>query len=1330
MSRRIRTRFARLSVRPLEDRLVPATTFKVLSLDTANSVAVEHSAVTGDDFGGIAVSNSHLFVTGNTATARFNRTNLSGAASTGFLYEALTGDLRSQKVYSFGSGPGAPTTQSSLFADRLLEVNGTTGALTGTEIVLSEFIPIGFDTGFFAGYDRVVVHPSNGAVYEINPANGQVTILSGFLPNAPHQNGAGWAYFGVAEHFGGVDYLAYVDTPTSIARQRVDNGAVTNLASFPGLGLGDMDTFTVSPGNSRWYFHNEGLSVFAAGAQPDDEVAGYADATFQVGDFIVTNLLNSGTGSLRDVIALANAAGPNQPITFQPGLTGTINLTTPISVTQPVDLLGPGSAVITVTGGHNLFAPSAGVGLAAQGLTLNGTAGPGLTVGYALTANNDLRVTGANVAVTGALSTNDVVVISAGAGNVSFAGGVTVTAGTLTVTDGNAVELGPTTVVNGTLAHANPGNGFNVGLGGALTGTGSVTGSVFTEGTLGGSLTVNGNVTVAAGGIVAPGPGVDSVVVTGNLTFNAGGTFTADINGNGSADQLVVGGTVDIGTGSFLSPVFGAGPTPGDANVLIDNGGSDPLVGSIDGIRNRSGRAYGGSFFQIRYDGGSGNDLELVANSSPVIDPNIDTRLTPILEDVPPSSNPGTSVDALVASGGLYADAEGPFRSGLAFTASDTANGTWQFSRNGGTSWTNFVGLTNANATLLEADGAGQNRVRFQPAANLFGRATLTFKAWDTTNGLLDGTTGANATAGGFNSPYSSAAETASIDVLAVNDPPVPGDDFFSVAEDTNLNRPAGQIQSNDTDVDGPFPLTVALVSGPAHGSLGLLADGSFNYLPDPNYNGPDAFTYKAIDGSGEFGVGVVYLTVTAVNDNPAAGDDTISLPEDGGPVPVDVLADDTIAPDAGETLTVSAVTQGANGSVAIAADLKSVTYTPAKDYNGPDSFTYTISDGNGGSATATVAVTVTAVNDPPVANNDTAALVEDGGPQSIDVLVNDTTGPDAGETLTVAEVTQGLHGTVTIGPGGLSIRYQPNADFSGMDQFLYTIADGNGGTAAAAVVVNVANDGADRLEVVPSVTLVTFTESVPPPSLPIALDAGIRVGTALEGVLTGATVKFAAGYVKKKDTLRWTPVAGVPIKGTFAAGTGILKLTGTAFPADYEAALRRVQYFNGSPAPVDGLRTVAVQLQDAAGVGGAAAFSLRVIGVNTAPTLSFPTTLKPAAFKLGKAPVAVTGPLKIVDVDNTRLLGATVSIGTNRQVDDVLTINKLTTGIVFGISFSYANGVLTLTGNATRATYLKVLKLVKFGATSGPGLTRSLSFQVFDGNLQSNTVSRDVTVG
>ena len=73
--------------------------------------------------------------------------------------------------------------------------------------------------------------------------------------------------------------------------------------------------------------------------------------------------------------------------------------------------------------------------------------------------------------------------------------------------------------------------------------------------------------------------------------------------------------------------------------------------------------------------------------------------------------------------------------------------------------------------------------------------------------------------------------------------------------------------------------------------------------------------------------------------------------------------------PDAGEVLSISATTNGAHGTVAITGGGTGLTYTPNADYFGPDSFTYTISDGNGGSDTATVNITVTNVNDPPVAN-------------------------------------------------------------------------------------------------------------------------------------------------------------------------------------------------------------------------------------------------------------------------------------------------------------------------------------------------------------------------
>ncbi len=103
--------------------------------------------------------------------------------------------------------------------------------------------------------------------------------------------------------------------------------------------------------------------------------------------------------------------------------------------------------------------------------------------------------------------------------------------------------------------------------------------------------------------------------------------------------------------------------------------------------------------------------------------------------------------------------------------------------------------------------------------------------------------------------------------------------------------------------------------------------------------------------------------TVTPVvnpNNNPDAVDDAATVAEDSGANTINVLANDTTAPDTGETLTITAVTQGANGSVAITGGGTTVSYTPNADYFGPDSFTYTVSDGNGGTDTATVNVTVT----------------------------------------------------------------------------------------------------------------------------------------------------------------------------------------------------------------------------------------------------------------------------------------------------------------------------------------------------------------------------------
>ncbi len=192
---------------------------------------------------------------------------------------------------------------------------------------------------------------------------------------------------------------------------------------------------------------------------------------------------------------------------------------------------------------------------------------------------------------------------------------------------------------------------------------------------------------------------------------------------------------------------------------------------------------------------------------------------------------------------------------------------------------------------------------------------------------------------------------------------------------------------------------------------------------------------------------GATYVVSAAVNQPPVASNDSAATVEDT-PVTIAVLANDW-DPDS-DTLTVTSVTQGANGAVTINAG-GSVTYTPGAGFTGTDSFGYTVSDGQGGSASATVTVTVNAaLNAPPVAVDDSSTTAP-GTPVTIPVLANDSD-PD-GDTLTVVAATQGAKGTVAVNADG-TITYTPGRKAKGSDSFTYTIEDGTGNAASATVSV------------------------------------------------------------------------------------------------------------------------------------------------------------------------------------------------------------------------------------------------------------------------------------
>ncbi|HSS68884.1 MAG TPA: tandem-95 repeat protein [Nocardioidaceae bacterium] len=184
-----------------------------------------------------------------------------------------------------------------------------------------------------------------------------------------------------------------------------------------------------------------------------------------------------------------------------------------------------------------------------------------------------------------------------------------------------------------------------------------------------------------------------------------------------------------------------------------------------------------------------------------------------------------------------------------------------------------------------------------------------------------------------------------------------------------------------------------------------------------------------------------------------AVHNDALTTPEDTADA-VDVAANDT-APSG--SVTVVGVGTAAHGRTVLGSD-GVVRYTPAADYSGSDSWTYTARDADGDTADATVSVIVTPVNDVPVAADDTVRVAEDSGSSALRLLANDS---DAdGDALTVTAVSDPQHGSVAGSPAA-GFTFAPSNDFNGRDHLRYTVSDGHGGstTAAVTVVVTPVND-------------------------------------------------------------------------------------------------------------------------------------------------------------------------------------------------------------------------------------------------------------------------------
>jgi hypothetical protein len=205
---------------------------------------------------------------------------------------------------------------------------------------------------------------------------------------------------------------------------------------------------------------------------------------------------------------------------------------------------------------------------------------------------------------------------------------------------------------------------------------------------------------------------------------------------------------------------------------------------------------------------------------------------------------------------------------------------------------------------------------------------------------------------------------TATIGITPVNDVPVAANLLLITDEDIAVS---GQVIASDVDGDS---LGYSVSTNPTNGTVILnAATGAFVYTPNANYNGSDSFVVTVSDGKGGVATSTVTIGITPVNDAPVALEDSASVKQ-GATLTLtsaQLLANDSDID--GDTLTIINVGNPANGSVSLVGG--NVQFVPAPGYNGPASFTYTISDGVGGTATATVNVTVIRNNTPPDAVDD-----------------------------------------------------------------------------------------------------------------------------------------------------------------------------------------------------------------------------------------------------------------------------------------------------------------------------------------------------------------------
>jgi hypothetical protein len=385
------------------------------------------------------------------------------------------------------------------------------------------------------------------------------------------------------------------------------------------------------------------------------------------------------------------------------------------------------------------------------------------------------------------------------------------------------------------------------------------------------------------------------------------------------------------------------------------------------------------------------------------------------------------------------------------------------------------------------------------------------------------------------------------------------GYDFFANVEDAvqnsieagiDGNNPPGaadQIVTAEEDVPQGFtphavsptdaPLTYTIDRAPDHGMVSG-SGPTLTYIPLPDFNGTDSFTFHASNGAGTSNTATVNVTVLPVNDAPIAADDARDTTED---TPLDILAAELAANDvsgpaneSGQHLTVSSVSATADTHGTVNLESGHVRYVPAANFNGTARFAYQVCDDGFSAgvsdpkcATGTVNVEVAPQNDPSVFTFvPSAATIPEQSPYGFTAQASDVDSATLTFSLVGAPAGAAIHPvsgqfswTPTEAQGGTGVPFA----------FKVRVTDGTSNTDADLVITVTETNQAPTLLVATSHTVslgqtLTFTAAGADADIPVQ-----ALGYGLSGAVpAGASINPASGV------FTWTPTAA-QAGGTFA---------------------------------------------------------------------------------------------------------------------------------------------------------------------------------------------------